>query len=70
MGLFTKSYESITAGLKKLVNDLNEHADSHLEKAAEHTELSKQHEAHATNAINEHDRARKTAQKIGALLDD
>lgn len=65
-----KTYETITAGLRQLVDELLAHGDEHVAKANHHDQQAELHTAKAAEAMGEADRAHKTAQKIGALLDD
>lgn len=66
--MFKKTYESITASLRQLVQDLHDHADDHEAKAQDHQAEADRHLTAKAAAQDEADRARSTAHKVGDLL--
>lgn len=66
--LKSKNYESITAGLNKMVNDLLTLADqNNIEAGKLHDEATRM-KKEATTKNNDANRARNTASKIEALI--
>lgn len=67
--MFKKTYESITAGLQRMVDDLRAHAQEHEEQAADHRRAAETHLADADSKEAVAAKSHGTAAKIAALLD-
>lgn len=64
-----KTYETITAGLQQLVQDLHNHADEHEDLSRFHAEEANFHGLASDAASDTAAKSRKTAEKVAALLD-
>lgn len=66
--IFSKTYESITKKLRLMVEDLHSHALLRTQHAEDHRQAMLKHDDLAEDAMNDADRARKTAIKIHELI--
>lgn len=70
MGIFGKrrTVETIIAPITRIVEQLNEHAEEHHDKANHHLNLSGIHAAHSDDARKEASKAHATASKVAGLV--
>lgn len=69
MSIFRKTTDGITAKLQRVVQELHAHAEASLDEADRHFALSTEHQMHEFNHRLEADKARRVADKLGALLE-